>query len=236
MHTQQACADGRPAVNERQESRKKKPLVGIIGEIGAGKSTVARWLAEPCGVVIEADQIAHETLMREDVVAKLEKAFGPKTVRADGAADRAAIARVVFADREKLRELERLLHPLMGPVLEAGIEKANADPNVRWIVLDAAVLLEAGWDAHCDAIVCVTAARERRLERVALSRGWDESELVRRESAQWPIERKKRRADLVVVNDEESSCKAQLETWKRNWSGSRHLASSRDDVKEPIHG
>ncbi|QDU21508.1 Dephospho-CoA kinase [Urbifossiella limnaea] len=84
---------------------------------------------------------------------------------------------------------------------EAALAAAQADPAARFVVLDAAVMLEAGWDGVCDKVVYVDAPREQRLARVAARSGWSEEELAAREAAQWPAERKMAAAHAVVVND-----------------------------------
>src|SRR5262249_22455290 len=97
------------------------------------------------------------------------------------------------------RELEMLVHPEIKRRIEEEIQKAQADPRVTLIVLDAAIMLEAGWTGPCDALVFVDAPREIRLARLA-QRGFSAKDVEARERAQMPIEEKKRRADYVIEN------------------------------------
>jgi dephospho-CoA kinase len=204
-----------------------KPVIGVIGAIGAGKSTVAGWLAENGGIRVDADQVGHQVLNRPEVLEKLSEVFGPEAVGPTGSADRAAIARIVFADPVKRRQLEALVHPLMRRVFEERIVDAQADPAVKWIVLDAAILVEAGWDRLCDAIVLVTAARDRRLARLAGTRGWSEQELDARERAQIPIEAKRRHADCILTNDgDPAACRTKLKNWFAGWTAGRSGSAS----------
>jgi dephospho-CoA kinase len=100
-----------------------------------------------------------------------------------------------------LRYLESLVFPFIEKRILGEIACARARNEIRFIILDAAILLEAGWHQHCDKIVFVDSPRPLRLARLQENRGWDEKELQRREAMQLPVEEKRRRADAVIVND-----------------------------------
>lgn len=178
-----------------------KPVVGLIGAIGAGKSTAARCFAARGAAAIDADALGHEALRQPEIVAALVKMWGPRIVREDGALDRREIGRIVFADPNQRSALEAAVFPYINERTRQEISAAQANPVVAFVVLDAAVLLEAGWGDLVDALVYVDAPREVRLERLAARSGWDAAELDAREAAQWPAEAKKRHADVVLVND-----------------------------------
>ena len=181
--------------------RAGKPVVGVVGAIGAGKSVVCRRLADLGARVLDADRTGHETLRLPAVRDALVEKFGAQILDGQGGVDRQALGRVVFADAEKRRELEAIVHPVMLEVFRKELEGALSDETVPLVVLDAAILIEAGWDVVCDAIVFVDAPRAVRLERVQRTRGWSEEELTRREAAQLPLEVKKKRALAEIVND-----------------------------------
>ena len=103
--------------------------------------------------------------------------------------DRRALGTIVFANPEALRQLEAILHPRMRRTFERAIARTVRRGQARAVVLDAAILLEAGWHTLCDRIVLVDAPREQRLARLAAARGWSEQTLAAREAAQWPLER-----------------------------------------------
>jgi dephospho-CoA kinase len=178
-----------------------KPVIGLIGAIGAGKSTAARCLAARGGVVIDADALGHEALRQPEVVAKLMALWGEGIRRPDGSLDRREIARIVFADDAERNALEAAVFPYIGGRTRQEIAAAQANPAVAFVVLDAAVLLEAGWGEFVDKIVYVDAPREQRVARLAARSGWGDADLAAREAAQWPAEEKMSRADAVVVND-----------------------------------
>lgn len=177
-----------------------KWIVGLIGGIGAGKTTVARRFAELGALVIDADKAGHEALLDPAVRATLIERFGLGILDGEGAIDRKQLGLVVFGDAAKRRALEEVVHPVIRNVFVEKIATAMADPGVPLIVLDAAVLLEAGWGDACDKVVFVDVPRARRLERLQGGRGWTEEELARREAAQLPLEEKRRRADVVLAN------------------------------------
>ena len=116
---------------------------------------------------------------------------------------RKALGAIVFADAVARRDLEAIVHPPMRSWFQAVIEReqCTASGRDRFIVLDAAILLEAGWDDLCDLIVYVDAPREERARRVEEQRGWSRATLDARERAQWPREQKRRRADVIITND-----------------------------------
>lgn len=193
----------RPIVNTRPARTAwnyAKPVFGIVGAIGAGKSAVAARLVARGGRVLDADKAGHEALLRGDVIGRLIETFGPDVLGETGAIDRKQLAAIVFNDPEQRRRLERIVHPVMFGMFRERMLAAMADPAVTLIALDAAVLQEAGWDEVCDRILYVDAPREQRLERVR-DRGWNDEELSKREAAQLPLEEKRRRADKTLVND-----------------------------------
>ena len=178
-----------------------KPVVGLIGAIGAGKSTAARCFAARGGHVIDADALGHDALRQPDIIARLVEMWGDGIRREDGTLDRRAIGRIVFADAIERKRLEDAVYPYIGARTRAEIAAAQVNPATAFVVLDAAVLLEAGWGELVDSLVYIDAPRAARLARLALRSGWDESELTRREAAQWSADEKTRRATAVLVND-----------------------------------
>ena len=118
--------------------------------------------------------------------------------------DRSALARQVFGDhREQVaarHDLEQIVHPEIGRRITVEVALATANGRAA-VLLDAAVLLEAGWRQLCDLVVFVDTPDSIRLTRVQNNRNWTEDELRRREASQWSLDRKRQEADFVITND-----------------------------------
>jgi dephospho-CoA kinase len=195
-----------------------KPVVGLIGAIGGGKSTAAKCLANRGGFVIDADALGHEALKQPDVIAALVARWGEGVRKPDGSLDRRAIGKIVFANPAERSALEALVFPFIGKRTVEEIARGAADPDTRFVVLDAAVLLEAGWNNNVDRIVYVDAPRDVRVARLAARSGWTESDLSAREAAQWPLEDKIARSDVVLINDAtEGEFQKQVDALLREW-------------------
>ncbi len=176
-----------------------KPVIGIIGGIGSGKSAAAAALARQGGRVVAGDPAGHAALLDPTIRQRIAERW-PAAIDQEGNVDRKVLGRIVFADSAQLRELESFVFPWIKSRLQQEIDAAIADPAVRYVVLDAAVMLEAGWDGVCDKIIFIDAPREMRIARVA-ARGWSADELDRRERSQMSIEEKRRRSDAVLSNE-----------------------------------
>lgn len=179
-----------------------KPVIGLVGAIGAGKSTVARCFQKRDGAVIDADALGHSALEDAEVAGKVLARWGDRVRKNDGSLDRRLIAQIVFANPEERNALEEMVFQVIGEKCWEAMRRAQADPACRFIVLDAAVMLEAGWNDVADKIVYVDAPRDLRLARVVARSGWSEADLEAREQAQWPPEAKQARADAILKNHE----------------------------------
>ncbi|OWK43645.1 dephospho-CoA kinase [Fimbriiglobus ruber] len=178
-----------------------KLVIGIVGAIGAGKSAAAAAFARRGGAVVDADRLGHAVLERPDVKNELVTRWGTEVIKPDGTANRRAVAAIVFNSPAERRVLEGVVFPHIRRMAVEAVETARADPAARFVVLDAAVMLEAGWNGACDRIVYVDAARPVRLARLAERNGWGEDEVTAREAAQLPAAEKRATADAVVIND-----------------------------------
>jgi dephospho-CoA kinase len=183
---------------QRKPAPERKPIIGITGGIGAGKTTVARMFEALGAAVVDSDLLAHEELRQPDVGEELRGWWGDAILGPDGGVSRRAIAQIVFDAPGELDRLEKLLYPRINRRREALVDGYEADPAVRAVVFDAPKLHEAGLDRLCDAIVFVDADWETRVSRVKEKRAWDEAELRRREDLQISLDSKRSNADYVL--------------------------------------
>jgi dephospho-CoA kinase len=178
-----------------------KPIIGIAGGIGAGKSTVAAMFAELGAAVVDADRLNHEELDQPEVLATLRKWWGDGVATPQGRADRQAIRRIVRDRPQELRRLEKLVHPRISRRSEELIAAYRKDPTVRAIVWDAPLLFEAGLAEQCNCIIFVDAGPEIRLQRLTGKPSWTAEDLRKLEDSQKPLDFKKSRADYIVENN-----------------------------------
>lgn len=174
-------------------------LVGLTGGVATGKSTVAR-LFQDCGaVVIDADVLArHVVEPGKPAWREIVKQFGKNILKPDRTLDRAALARMVFRNRAKLRRLERIIHPRVARE-QTRRTNAIAKKHPRTVVIyEVPLLFESGVDKRVDQIIVVTADRETQIARLQQRNHLSRTEALRRIRNQMPLTTKFRRADYVL--------------------------------------
>ncbi len=161
----------------------RPPIIGLTGPIGCGKSTVGRMLVELGGSVIDADDLARRATGKGvPALSAIRQRFGDDVFAADGSLDRAALAAVVFDDREALADLERIVHPEVRRLVNAELERAAAE-EAPFVAVEAIKLVEGGLAERCDEvwlIECDPATQRHRLAQ----RGSTPDDVERRLAAQ----------------------------------------------------
>ena len=187
-----------------ESSFKRGVVLGLVGPVCAGKSAVARLLAQRGAVIYEADSLVRELYDQPEVRQAIRELFGDGVFDAKGAVNRAAIAARIFGpqgDPELRRRLTAdVIFPRTGQALRAQLDnfRERAGPG-DVLVVDAPTLFEAGRADWCDRILLVTAPAERR-RRWAAERSWADGDLEARDAAMLPEAEKARRADFVINN------------------------------------
>lgn len=177
-----------------------KPIIGIVGGIGSGKSFVARIFGELGCLVIDSDELVRQAYERPGVRRQLIAWWGDEVILADGTINRLLLARRIFNNPAEKQRLERLLHPLANEMRDQIMFRSVNDAQVLAFVWDTPLLIETGLYRQCDAVVYVDTPYEQRLKRVTESRNWDRDELEHREKLQHPLDKKRQIADHVIRN------------------------------------
>jgi dephospho-CoA kinase len=176
-------------------------VVGLVGGIGSGKSEAARMLAAMGAVVIDADKIGHAVYEPGTPgFAAVVDAFGSAVVGDDGRIDRRALGPIVFGDAEALARLNGIVHPLIRAEIERRIAEERALGGAELVVVEAAILLEAGWRSLVDEVWVVRAPLAVIRERLATSRGLSAEEVDARVARQMSDAERCAAADVVVEN------------------------------------
>ncbi len=183
-----------------------KPVIGIIGGIGSGKSTVATEMAALGCLIVNADVIGHELLTEPDIQDQLRSRWGERVFTDEGDVNRPVLSEIVFSDPEELEALNGILHPPIGRRIGQQIEAALADESVPAVVLDAALILEAGWDKYCSSLIFVSARAKTRQERTQAQRNWDAGHWRLREKTQISLDKKARKCEYKVDNSSTATC------------------------------
>ncbi len=199
----------------------KHYLIGLTGNIGCGKSTVAQMLADLGAEVIDADRLVHQLMEPASAGWRaIVQRFGQGVLRSDGTIDRARLGEIVFRDREALADLEAMLHPAARRLAE---ERINGSRRPV-VVLEAIKLIEAGWSRRVDAVWVVTCRREQQIERLRQSRGLSQAEAELRVDVQAPAAEKIKHASVVIDNSgTPDQTRRQVEAaWARSANPSMH--------------
>lgn len=158
-------------------------IIGLTGPIGCGKSTVAAWLGELGGAVVDADALAREvTAPGQPALNAIRDRFGAGVFESSGALDRAALGAVVFSDASALEDLEAIVHPGVRSLVEERLERAARDGD-PFVVVEAIKLVEGGLAARCDEVWLIECGPEVQRERL-MGRGLDAADADRRLATQ----------------------------------------------------
>jgi dephospho-CoA kinase len=178
------------------------PVIGLTGGIGAGKSTVMQMLEALGAAVIDADKVGHQIYL-PDLPAwrEIVDTFGPEVLNADRSINRQALGKLVFADPEALRTLNRIVHPKMFERMAELTAELRARGGIKAIVIEAAILIEANWQPLADQIWLVVASEPVVIERLAKQRNLSPEQARTRIAAQLSDEERLKHAHVVIRND-----------------------------------
>jgi len=176
-------------------------VIGLTGGIGSGKSTVSKFLAELGAVILNADEVGHEALKPDtEIWRKVVAAFGRQILTPDGNIDRKKLGEIVFGNPKYLSRLNQIMHPRMYDMVKAQLEE-HREQETRVVVLEAPLLLEAGWTPLVDEVWVTTAPEATVLKRLEERTGLSQAESVARIRSQLPLEERVKQADVVINTD-----------------------------------
>lgn len=173
-------------------------IAGLTGGIASGKSTVSNIFRSFGVEIADADIIAKKISEREDVIQEIEKIFGKDVLSAEGQIDRVKLKEVVFSDKNKLIQLNNIIHP---KVMEEFKKIKENTPKNDIIIFDIPLLFEAGMDKMCDTVILVYANRETQIERIKARDGVSRELAEKIIDAQMSLEDKKEKSDIHIENN-----------------------------------
>lgn len=175
----------------------KRPLIiGVTGSLGMGKSTLTRQMTAFGARICSADNIVHALLAKGGAAVKPVAAMFPEAVK-NGAVDRAALGNLVFKNKDKLKRLEAVLHPLVVMVENDFIEKEGRK-GAKMVVLDIPLLFETGAETRCDMVIVASAPSFIQKQRALARPGMTPQKFSAILASQLSNEEKKKRADIVI--------------------------------------
>jgi dephospho-CoA kinase len=176
-------------------------VIGLTGNLGTGKSEVAHTLAELGAVVINADELGHELLQpRTQTYLEIIDTFGKSILGRKKEIDRKKLGRKVFTNAEALSKLNRIMHPRIYNIVSQKIDEYSRS-GVGVVVLEAALLIEAGWRPLLDQLWVTIAPEAVVAERLKRARGLSEEQFLARLRTQMPQKEKAKLADVVIDTD-----------------------------------
>jgi dephospho-CoA kinase len=204
-------------------------VIGLTGGIGTGKSEVARVLAGLGAVVINADQVGHQAYTPgSEIWREVVSAFGSDILQPSGEIDRKKLGAIVFSDAQQLARLNCIMHPRMARMVGDRIEQLRVE-GVPVVVVEAALLFEAGWDSLVEEVWVTDSPPEAVVHRIQTRNGLRESEIKKRIDSQMPAA--ERRARAAVVVDNRGSVDELEQAVKSLWDSrvTKRIVQSRDD-------
>ena len=182
---------------QRQSQNKIRPILGITGSFGSGKSTVAKMFALHGARLIDADKIAHNVIKPGNIAyKKIIVGFGKGILDKNSRIDRKMLARIVFNDKKLLQKLNKIVHPQIIGIIKKQIKNAGA----KAIILDAPLLIEAGLKGLVDKIIVVKISKEKQIRRLIKNTSLGRVDILKRIRSQVPLHVKSRFADFIIDN------------------------------------
>ncbi len=177
-------------------------VIGIVGGIASGKSTISEMLGSLGADIINADKICHQLINTKDIALEITKRWGGHIRDNHGKIKRDALAEIVFSNREEVIALNSIIHPKAIKIIESTIAKFRDEAATKAIVLDASLLVESNLTKICDMVVFVDTKESSCKARSIYSRKWSFDEITKREKFQGLLPQKREIADVIINNNQ----------------------------------
>ena len=181
-------------------------VIGLTGGIGSGKTTIANYFNEMGVPVYIADDGAKNVMKSEDIIEEIKTSFG-EALFENNILNRAKLAEIVFNDKDKLAELNAIVHPAVKKDFEVWLLQHK---SCQYVIYEAAILFESGRYKECDLIITVTAPEEVRIERVLKRDNTTREQVLSRMKMQWNDENRISRSNFVINNDNLKNAKEEV--------------------------
>jgi dephospho-CoA kinase len=180
-------------------------IIGLTGGIGSGKTTIAR-LFEAEGIpVYIADDEAKKIMILPETIQLVRECFGQEVI-VNHEIDKKKLSEIVFNQPEKLKELNKIIHPLVKKHFDNWVKKQNSP----FVIKEAAILFESGSYKYCDQIITVIASEETRIKRVMSRDNSTKEAVLDRIKNQWSDSQKTSKSDYIIENENLSEAKLQF--------------------------
>lgn len=174
-------------------------VIGLTGGIGTGKTTIARCFSLLGVPVFNSDLIAKKLYDLSEIVSAVTEILGNKILDENGKINTLKMAEIIFNDDEKLKLINKLIHPLVGKKFQ---EFCSLNNSAAYVIKEAAILFESGSYKDCSKILSVYSPLELRVERIKKRDGSTKEEILCRIAKQWAPEKISELSDIVILNDE----------------------------------
>jgi dephospho-CoA kinase len=181
-------------------------VIGLTGGIGSGKTTIANYFNEMGVPVYIADDGAKNVMKSDEIIDKIKTSFG-EALFENNILNRAKLAEIVFTDKDKLAELNAIVHPAVKKNFEVWLLRHK---SYQYVIYEAAILFESGRYKECDLIITVTAPEEVRIERVLKRDNTTREQVLSRMKMQWNDENRISRSNFVINNDNLKNAKEEV--------------------------
>lgn len=183
-------------------------ILGLTGGIGTGKSTVAKMLREKNIPVVDTDSISKEIIEYPEIIEKIKAEISSKIFNNENKLDRKKLSEIVFENKDKLKKLNEIMHPVILKKMWEEVEKLKKDYKV--IVVDIPLLFEINMENEVDKVLLIYSSKEIQIERIMNRDGRTREEAIKIINSQMPLYKKREKSDYIIQNNDS------LEKLKKN--------------------